>query len=84
MTQLCECGCGEEVKPGNKFIQNHYQIHLSNMKKEKIEEDRLKERETNIWSFEYYQNNKMMFEYKYMVYMMDKLNQINDKLNKED
>ena len=22
--RLCECGCGEIVKPGNKFIRNHH------------------------------------------------------------
>lgn len=24
MSNLCECGCGQETKPGNRFIYGHY------------------------------------------------------------
>lgn len=34
--KFCECGCGEEVKFGNRFINHHNRIG-SHMSKEAIE-----------------------------------------------
>lgn len=31
-THLCECGCGEEAKPGNRFINHHNRRGIPNPK----------------------------------------------------